>query len=124
MRELPINLSKKFLFVSVEGYKMKEKDVIKTVFDFFIIDLIIFSFIAGIFTLVIIMVIGIANQELSTRLTPLIAFLILFFLMYSNYKIRYKNKLGRDDAIEVLKLRYANGKITKEEFEQMKKDLS
>ena len=30
---------------------------------------------------------------------------------------------GRDNALDVLKKRYAEGEITKEEFEEMKKDI-
>jgi len=49
---LPIDLSKNFEFDLIEGLKMKEKDIIKTIFSFFIIDLIIFAIIAGIIAFV------------------------------------------------------------------------
>jgi len=34
-----------------------------------------------------------------------------------------KTEVDGDEALKVLKLRYAKGEITKEQFEQMKKDL-
>ena len=33
-------------------------------------------------------------------------------------------KQDSDDPLKIIKLRYAKGEITREEFEQMKKDLS
>jgi len=36
---------------------------------------------------------------------------------------REMNKLGNDDAVNMLNIRYAIGEITEEEYEQMKKDL-
>jgi hypothetical protein len=34
-----------------------------------------------------------------------------------------KNDMAEDEALKILKLRYAKGEITKEQFELMKKDL-
>jgi uncharacterized membrane protein len=36
---------------------------------------------------------------------------------------REMNKLGNDDAVNMLNIRYAIGEITEGEYEQMKKDL-
>jgi len=40
---------------------------------------------------------------------------------YSHYG--YRSDEERENAMEILRRRYANGEITKEQFEQMKKDL-
>ena len=104
---------------------MKEKDIIKTVFSFFIIDMIIFAILAGIIAFFISLLIAGAFPEVDFDFT-LVQFLqliILVILMYWNYKHRYQGKFKQEDAIKVIKLRYANGDITKKEYEQMKKDL-
>ena len=103
---------------------MKEKDIIKTIFDFFIIDLIIFAILAGIIAFFIGLLISIPFPDEGIRIISLLHIVILIFLMYWNYKYRYQGKFQEEDAIKVMELRYANGDITKEEFEQMKKDLS
>ena len=36
----------------------------------------------------------------------------------------YVHSFFEDDAMKILKVRYAKGEITKEEYEQMKKDMS
>lgn len=46
-----------------------------------------------------------------------IVLLILFFVKYND-----KNS-QKEDPIEIVKKRYANGEITKEEFDKLKKDL-
>jgi len=103
---------------------MKEKDVLKTIFNFFIIDLIIFALIAFIVAFIIGIFIETAFGDFGARITSLLGFILLVVLMWWNYKYRYQNKLGEDDALELLKLRYAKGDISKEEFEQIKKDIS
>jgi len=103
---------------------MKEKDVLKIIFDFFIIDLIIFAIISFIVAFIIGIFIEIAFGDIGVRITSLIGFILLVVLMWWNYKYRYQNRWGEDDALELLKLRYAKGDISKEEFEQIKKDIS
>lgn len=82
----------------------------------------------AIFALIIAFIIGIlveiALGDVATRITSLIGFIILAVLVWWNYKFRYQNKLCEADAIELLKLRYAKGEISKEELEQIKKDIS
>ena len=40
-----------------------------------------------------------------------------------NSDIQHSESKGSETAIDILKKRYAKGEITKEEFDQMKKDL-
>ena len=53
-------------------------------------------------------------------------FLVIFGIVYL---VKYtvdsgkREEKGRDRAVEILKERYAKGEITKEEFEQKKKEL-
>ena len=102
---------------------MKEKDIIKTVFSFFIIDLIIFAMLAGIIGLFIGILIFIVFPEVNFVIINLLQLIILLILMYWNYKHRYQGKFKEENAIKVIKIRYANGDITKKEYEQIKKDL-
>lgn len=74
-------------------------------------------------------------------LMPLMAFLFIFFLYkkgvfnsifaeFSNQKntISYgsdkKLEVKNNDALEIIKLRYAKGEISKEEYQQLKFDLN
>ena len=102
---------------------MKEKDIIKTVFRFFVIDMIIFAMLAGIIAFFIGLLIAGAFPEVDFTLVQLLQLIILLILMYWNYKHRYQGKFNEEDAIKVIELRYANGDISKKQFEQMKKDL-
>ncbi|MGD1816382.1 MAG: SHOCT domain-containing protein [Pleomorphochaeta sp.] len=50
--------------------------------------------------------------------------IVLFLILRSNDKTDSHSKVEKEeDPIEVLKLRYAKGLITKEEFLRMKEDL-
>lgn len=51
----------------------------------------------------------------------IVAGLVLLFKWISGQRTGSGNK--EDSAIEILKKRYARGEITKEQFEEMKKDL-
>ncbi|MCK4364625.1 MAG: hypothetical protein KAW45_01100 [Thermoplasmatales archaeon] len=102
---------------------MKEKDIIKTIFSFFIIDLIIFAILAYIIAIFIGLLISIPFPDAGIKIISLFHIVILLVLMYWNYKYRYQGKFQEEDAIKVIELRYATGETTKEEFEQMKKDI-
>lgn len=51
--------------------------------------------------------------------------LIIYFIWYSQrgYFGRGRGEKEREDPLDILKIRYAKGEITKEQFEDMKKDL-
>ncbi len=51
---------------------------------------------------------------------------VVYFILQSTKPRSYDSsfrKTPRETSIDILKRRYARGEITKEEFEQMKKDL-
>lgn len=52
--------------------------------------------------------------------------LLIFFAIYYFIKNNSKNKKGQatETPLNILKKRYAKGEITKEQFEDMKKDLT
>ncbi|MCF7794430.1 MAG: SHOCT domain-containing protein [Candidatus Cloacimonetes bacterium] len=54
--------------------------------------------------------------------------LIIWIVILVGLFLIFKGKLNigdrQDSPINILKTRYANGEISKEEFEQMKKDLN
>jgi len=66
---------------------------------------------------------------------PVICIIVMlfFFMMFRrggfkppwgpNSDIHHSGSTGSEAAIDILKKRYAKGEITKEEFDQMKKDL-
>lgn len=48
---------------------------------------------------------------------------VIYLIVFVINKNQSKNDAGRHHSIEILKERYAKGEITKEQFEEMKKDL-
>ena len=54
-------------------------------------------------------------------LIPLIIILVIYFLVINNS--RNKNGQNTETPLEILKKRYAEGEITKEQFEEMKKNI-
>jgi uncharacterized membrane protein len=102
---------------------MTKDTVMKTGFDFYIIDLFIFGALAGIITLMMSGIIWFFLGEIGKELSPIIFFLSLIVLMYWNYKFRYEERIKKTYAIEILKTRYVKGEITKEQFEEMKKEI-
>lgn len=61
----------------------------------------------------------------------IIVLLIALFLIFGQGRFRppwydrghYEDRPSSEDALDILKRRYAKGEITKEEFEQMKRDI-
>jgi len=53
---------------------------------------------------------------------PLIGMPIFLLILFSIFN--KNSNQNRESAIEILKRRYSNGEISKNEFDQMKKDIS
>jgi len=53
---------------------------------------------------------------------PLLVILVIYLLIKNNSQT--KSEQGTETPMEILKKRYAKGEITKEQFEEMKKDIS
>ncbi len=53
---------------------------------------------------------------------PLLVILVIYLLIKNNSQT--KSEQGSETPMEILKKRYAKGEITKEQFEEMKKDIS
>ena len=55
-------------------------------------------------------------------LWQIVGLLVLFGIFWFLYKISFRGP-KKDDAIQILKIRFANGEISKEEYEESKKIL-
>jgi len=53
---------------------------------------------------------------------PLLVILVIYLLIKNNSQT--KSEQSTETPMETLKKRYANGEITKQQFEEMKKDIS
>lgn len=53
---------------------------------------------------------------------PILIILVIYFLVKNNSQT--KNTQSSESPIDILKKRYAKGEITKEQFEEMKKNIS
>lgn len=53
---------------------------------------------------------------------PLLTILVIYFLVKNNSQT--KSRQNSESPMEILRKRYAKGEITKEQFEEMKKDIS
>lgn len=54
---------------------------------------------------------------------PMIVLIVVLYLVFGRGHGHWSGHDAGDSAIEILKIRYAKGKITKEEFEEIKKNL-
>lgn len=54
---------------------------------------------------------------------PILFFVLILYLVFGRDLRHWPGHDTGDSAIEILKKRYANGEITKEEFNDMKKEL-
>jgi len=54
--------------------------------------------------------------------SPLLFLLIIGIVLYFIFGKKYKTKHSKS-ALDIAKERYAKGEVTKEEFEQIKKDI-
>lgn len=52
---------------------------------------------------------------------PVLVILLVYLLVKNNWRI--KNGQNNESPAEILKRRYARGEITREQFEEMKKDI-
>ena len=53
---------------------------------------------------------------------PLLVLLVIYLLVKNNSQT--KSEQGSETPLEILKKRYAKGEITKDQFDEMKKDIS
>ncbi|MCH7495462.1 MAG: SHOCT domain-containing protein [Candidatus Marinimicrobia bacterium] len=54
---------------------------------------------------------------------PIIVLVLILYFVFGQDKWRRSGSESGDSALEILKKRYAKGEISKEEFEETRKDL-
>ena len=54
---------------------------------------------------------------------PIIVLLVILYFVFGKNNARWSSSDSGDTPLELLKKRYAKGEITKEEFDEIKKDL-
>jgi putative membrane protein len=66
---------------------------------------------------------GFGTMELGIMILGLVFWILVIIGLALLIKYLWEGRGGQESAIEVLKKRYARGEISKDEFEDKKKDL-
>ena len=59
----------------------------------------------------------------NVSIFPIIVLLVILYFVFGKNNLRWSGSDGGDTPLELLKKRYAKGEITKEEYDEIKKDL-
>ncbi len=59
----------------------------------------------------------------NVSIFPIIVLLVILYFVFGKNNLRWSGSDSGDTPLELLKKRYAKGEITKEEYDEIKKDL-